>query len=332
LAGSVLLYVDEEGRLQNALVDLWALSEKARETSSAHWTRFAAAAAFLTDRLLRDVLGRRLFGFRTVLGSACLSLLSTQLTFTIYEAWQFADPGERIDFVLETRPYALVGAAAAAGALILMHQRFGRSIVPALVVASVIVLIPLNNALHVLDVQQPIEQAFGFGLVASPREAIEAPATLVCSIFSDVGALIAIRVALRRIVGALSPVKIVRGLTVLTLVPVALVILPWVLANPGNPGADGSLIPREIRSILWDVAMSNVASSGLLLFFVLLMAILVLHRLLWELIQRPIVAAHRFGLFNRRAVLASVGLLLLSAAVPGIGHSLSMLLERIHVF
>jgi hypothetical protein len=52
------------------------------------------------------------------------------------------------------------------------------------------------------------------------------------------------------------------------------------------------------------------------------------HWLLWEFIQRPIVAAHRFAVFKHRKLLAGVGVLLVSASFPSVRDKVGTLLQR----
>ena len=70
LLSSVLLYEDEEGRIQSVLADAWQRSKDVRAASTKSWMHFIVSAASLTDQTLTAMFGSALTSRRFVLVSA----------------------------------------------------------------------------------------------------------------------------------------------------------------------------------------------------------------------------------------------------------------------
>jgi hypothetical protein len=71
------------------------------------------------------------------------------------------------------------------------------------------------------------------------------------------------------------------------------------------------------RRLLVMIASSNVAAFAVSLSMAFIAAALVVHRLVWPFLGRPVYALQRYRIFEHRIVLGSAGVALLAAAFPG---------------
>jgi len=83
LYSAVFLYEDQEGRIQNRIVQWWVKVDDARITAHTRVSAFVEAVAGLTARGFDRILGERLVSFRFAGVSLCLSLASFFLVGSI---------------------------------------------------------------------------------------------------------------------------------------------------------------------------------------------------------------------------------------------------------
>jgi hypothetical protein len=78
------------------------------------------------------------------------------------------------------------------------------------------------------------------------------------------------------------------------------------------------------------LTISNLAAGLAGTASVVVAVIMLIHRLLWPIVSRPLYAVTKYGLIKRPKLLASFGLLLLSFSLPRVGAALSDIWSRLH--
>lgn len=141
-------------------------------------------------------------------------------------------------------------------------------------------------------------------------------AAILPGIACDIVAVAVGRRLIRWSVDLRTVVRISAVIATAALVGVAMVVVPI---------AGGSAIDSPT---LIAVGASNLLDGVTALFYMGLATIMLVHRLVWPLLERPIYAAARHGLIRRRRVLASTGLMLVAAGNAKIAGLLHALIER----
>jgi hypothetical protein len=89
--------------------------------------------------------------------------------------------------------------------------------------------------------------------------------------------------------------------------------------------------PEEMSYACWLTALSNaidgfVASSCFLLAITML-----LYRILWPVVERPLYAAHRFRITKQKKLCFFIGLALVRVAFPAFAKKVEVILKQIHL-
>jgi hypothetical protein len=146
-------------------------------------------------------------------------------------------------------------------------------------------------------------------------DALETMTGILGGFACDVAFIILTRRLLRWAGGMTSSLKVF-ATVFLTLLLAIFLILPALYNTPPYSEQWGSPIEFVFQAIHL-VGQSNILDALLALLFVLLAAILLIHRLLWPLLTRTLFRAQEVGTKGRRAILTTVGLALLAAGVTG---------------
>jgi len=78
------------------------------------------------------------------------------------------------------------------------------------------------------------------------------------------------------------------------------------------------------------LGLSNAFGALAALLFFIISATVLLHRLFWPVLRRPVMAAHRHGLLQQRKLLGGAGVALLGHASP-VGQWLEQSLKSVHI-
>jgi hypothetical protein len=78
------------------------------------------------------------------------------------------------------------------------------------------------------------------------------------------------------------------------------------------------------------VTISNLIAGLAGLGFVVVALAMLVHRLLWPLVSRPVYACAKYGLIKRPKLLASIGIMLLTFSWPPVGTALAKLWSQVH--
>lgn len=321
-----LTYEDEEGRLQNKLEDWWIALDERRIASLSWVTSFVQAIARLTGRGLDRIFGKSLFSPRAVAVSTILSISSLFLTASI--SLEFLPHSAHIP--------GAKGTPTALGAFISFLRIGAFAMVPALSESPnwpwgawfPNLLRICWWALIAWNVGQLMPFLL-FLLAWSPKGAMTGTQLLsivlfvfMISLVCDISYVAFVRWMLRRISSVGNVAGIILGL-VLQAVPLGvLIVVPVYLGAKILP-----VLETFGLAMILSIALNTI--DILTVVAVLIVAVLMLtHRLVWPIFQRPIYAIQRMTFVKSRRWLWSVGIALLTVAVTRLPEWLESLFAR----
>jgi hypothetical protein len=300
LLTSLLLYTDEEGKIQNRLEDFWVRVDDYQRLALSRHAAFMVEVAKLETGLFDYLFGHKLISLQAVTISICFSNISTWLT--LY--------GGNVNVTHRLVLQSAASSLALALLFLLIPSRPFRWVVAGLSLVPAIVVLRAWSTKW--DESLPVFFAIVVG-----------------GFLSDL-AFVVITRRLLRWAGDMSRSLTVVGVIVLN---VLLAFAMVGLYYPANYviermiGSDYTLV----NTVIWESALFAVgtaASNGfdvlLALLFVILALILLLHRGVWPLIGRTLFRIQDIGTKSRRAILASVGVGLL-----GLPQLLKQLIEKL---
>lgn len=324
----IFMYEPEEKGLQNRLQDAWI---KIDETADRSVSRHTAFFRVTTDRvlaLITCIFGHSLRSLQAIGVSACLSLGTLAIIASA--------AGPLIDAVdMEKWPhvgwYVMIATSDACDLPVVIRlSAEGRFL---LGLAFVIVaLLPVASRRFrwlpfvatvtyiVFFVRGGLFRETGTTNTAALENAAYAAFYLfviVVSIGCDFAFLVLLRNWLRRVsIGTALQI----GSAAVALLLIASLFSVGLLAS--HTGERHYSFQKPIWESDWIssqeagaiIAASNLLSLVLASLYFIVAASLLLHRLVWGAIKRPIYAAHRFGVVHRRGWLATIGLTLLAHA------------------
>jgi hypothetical protein len=289
ICAGLFLYEDEEGKFQNKVDEWWIkLSDKQR-LSRSRVAAFMQGIAQLTGRGFDRLLGRRLFSVRVVPVSIYLSFASFFLLVLILPHIKFP------------------AGATRQGAFVMLLYFSALALMPAfledkwvLVVWWGVIpaaLLSISGFLvFVFRTRGPRSTFYGIGLVAL---------IFISSLFCDLVYIALTRYVLRRISGIDSIPEI------LLMILINLLALAIPVLGPIYVGtALSKYAPQAGATVLMSLIFNFI--DFLAGFAALIVALLLLlHRLLWPAIQRPLYAICRFAPIKEKKWLFRFGVALL---------------------
>lgn len=283
---ALFLYEDQEGQIQNRIAQWWIKVDDARIVAHSQAAAFLQGVARLTVRGFDCVLGERLVSLRFAGVSLCLSIASVSLMAVVGAIRTHQSP----------RGPLLLSAGLIALALVpaVFEGRWVLRLWGLLVFVAV--LRPMGYILFVLySVKGTAFAGRTLGYIALP---------LAVSFVCDVSYVTLTRWMLRRVsTGS-------RVYEVALMVAVNLFILYLVFLGPIQLGAR---VFRYWRgggvAIMLSFALNAIdffaGSAALLLGLALL-----IHRLLWPIVEKPLYALQRYGVISNKKLLWGAGLAL----------------------
>jgi hypothetical protein len=283
---AVFLYEDQEGRVQNKIVEWWVKVDDARIVAHSRAAAFLTAVARLTARGFDRVLGERLISLRFAGVSLCLSIASVSLITAFGTIRLHQSP----------RGPLFLSACLVAAALV---PAFGESRwVLRLwgLLLFVAVLRPFGYLLFILYSVRGIAFAGRtLGYVALP---------LAVSFACDVSYVSLTRWMLRKVSSGS------RVYEVVLLAAVNLLILYLIFLGPIQLGAKVSQYWQGGgAAIMLSFCLNAIdffAGSAALLLAVSLL----IHRLFWPVVEKPLYALQRYGVISNKKLLWGAGLAL----------------------
>jgi len=323
---ALFLYEDEHGKIQVVLEDMWLRIVEQHHIALARHTVFMREVANLTNSLFDRLLGRDLLSLQSAGVSICYSMASIGLGHLLFVLF-----GESLGMRYE-------------GALPISYgtPRTIYFLLVAVFIGTFLMLgtLPMFTERRLwLAVWTSLLSMFGFvwfigliysfltfnyGFASLPRLTLfyaEFTAMSVgvgAGILFDIGYIALTRWALRWQVQSKSFVKITLIVLVNCLLAFTLIIAPVLLSEKIFQVLSGYHIVGILYSGILFVAASNIITSlGTVLFIVLALLMLV-HRICWPLLERPIFALQGLGIARRKKLFGTSGIVLIGISL---GHT-----------
>ena len=296
---ALFLYENEAGQIENTLDAWWKESAVRAEQSASVLAAFVATVAAATERFLRALFGPALLSVQSLIVSACATIGSLNAAL-------FYRTGEAPSRVF------MVGAALVVIAL--ASDYCGRRLWPAVVFTLMTVgTLAYQWVWWTYAPRAPMSSVLNMFTFGTFPVRIIGPVTVV--LMASVGCnmlIIALaRWLVRQAESHMSLWRILELLVVSTGVPLAFVWLPvW---GPSIAFGDIRVIPNEWTLI--DAVYTGYASVPATSVFVVFLALalsMLLHRLFWGAVRRPLYAiGAKFHLFRQTRLMGLSGLTVL---------------------
>jgi|SRR5271157_4461976 len=310
IAGALLLYVafflyeDEEARIQNRLEQIWRKIDALQSIAMSKEVAFLQEGTRTTSAILDQLLGHKLVSWQSIAVSMAFSLASLFFVLvcggpSTLTRWQFGMVSNGILLVF----LGSVPALAATDRSLTRSRTYFVGLMSwvTLIIASTAYGATVS-AFNRVDAEclECVVLNAGFYELA-----------VLCGVIVDMFFIVFFRWTLRKI-GRFS------SLAVLVLMLMAVGSIAALLVIPAVPLFANSLVRTGGKALLflrW-VSATNLVDALCLLLLVAVMMLLLVHRLLWPLIKRPIYAANRKQLIKNTKLLGAMGAMLLLYAFP----------------
>lgn len=286
---SFLRYETEESAIDDVLASWWIRLDDASEELLSRTVRFVRRTGEAVTGWLDRVFGKRLFSFEAASASVCLSLASI-LLFLVGSL--FADDG---CFAVVMLPMTLLPSIAVFYMAIEPARRHMRSAMSLGTLLLIALFFPLAR----------------LGDNFSQLEMTAVPTGLALGVISDYFVIIVTRRTAAWAADATNVLRPVAAALISATIGLGTLFLPVAYAS--------SLDQQRYtwRVMAFGLAgMSNVFAAILYLALLVLSLMLIVQKLFWPLINRPIYALHRFRVLQQRKALFYCGTLLLAVAFP----------------
>ena len=287
----LFLYEDEEGRFQNKVEEWWIRLSDKQKVSRSVVVAFMQEVARLTGRGFDRLFGEGLFSLRIIPISTFLSLASVFLVIFVMLPHIKHDPAvtryKTFDMFIFFLALALIPAV--------VKSKWMLALWWAIIPASLISI--SGFIIFVFRTRGARSTLYGMGIVTL---------IFVSSFAVDLGYIAITRVILRRIS------KIDRIPEILLMLFLNLLVLLFPLYGPIYAGIALSKLDTLAGGAVMVSLMFNSIDllAGFAAFFLAL--VLLLHRLFWPAVQRPLYAIYRFAPMKRKKWLIATGLALLT--------------------
>jgi hypothetical protein len=292
---ALFLYENEEGRLQNILESWWLQISQIRSKIVSKETAFVKTVTAITSNCFDRVFGTHLLGPRALSTSVCYSLASGILTMTLlFVGW--ITVRRTCILVFSSAFFLILGTIKPFAA-----SRAGHWLWLATIAFLGLIWYPVFDFFE--------EPSFFEGLGS------EISIALPFAIISDLLFIAMTRVLLRYATRCDSFTKIT-SLTIGNVILAAGLTIAPVLIN----GKIGLLIAA---SNILDVLVASV--------FIVISASMLIHRITWPILERPVYAFHRYNIFSQhKKIVFFSGVSLISIAFPTVGHKLAEMAAAVH--
>jgi hypothetical protein len=320
-----LTYEDEEGRFQNKLQDWWITLDE-RRASSLSWSgSFIQAVARLTGNCLDRLFGKRLISPRSVAVSILLSIASFFLAGSIILALSVAPipkspnaPSATSAFVLFLRflAFAIIPAVSESPHLPWKTwlPRLLRLYWWALLACWTLQAAPFLIYLLAFSPHGKVTGAQLLSILAL---------CLGISLLSDVSYIAFTRWVLRRIS------KIDRIGQILLAMVLQILFLSALMVLPVYVGSKLITFSSVLGLSMFLAIVLNLIDAFAAASAFIVAALMLIHRLMWPVLQRPIYAIQRMSNVNRKGWIWSVGIALLTFAFMGFPEWMKALFARL---
>ncbi|MFI5070333.1 MAG: hypothetical protein ACHP8A_05535 [Terriglobales bacterium] len=304
---AIVLYPDEEGRIQSKLEDFWIRVDDFKNLALSRHAAFMTGVAKFETRFLDRVFGEKLFSIRAATVSLGCSITSLGVVGFLHRHEAFS--AKSYDFFNFRQSLGLV--CIGIYAFVAMSLRRKRRMLW-FVVLCLVLLVPgwiliIGNA----PIRNPSvsNRISGFELYIVYDFIISSLGVLgfVCDVV-----FIAVTRRVLRKASVTNRASTILVLVLSNVVLAALLVGPYLIERL-------NLIPPDRLNLLWFplLGLTNMFDVALALLFALLAVLLLLHRAIWPLLTRTLFRMTDIGTKGRRAILTTVGIALLGTSVFG---------------
>jgi len=303
---AVFVYEDKEKRIQSVLETLWLKVHFLQEQALSIHTAFMRVVAGVLTKIFDRIFGDKLFSLRSVAVSLCYAVAAFAFTFFLF-SWGYEGNAEAMrDFftaflygaVLGTIPIFLRKSKWVKAWLGFLLLYVAYDIIGPFLLMSVVILSLVKDA----------------GLALFPWIIIGGLLFSFSFFILFVGIT---RYLARRVAQSESFLRIA-FFTALNCIPLLLLLVTWVLflfylghAGPvtrsGNASIDWSTGTTMVLLIgVFSALMTNFVFVCSTTLFMLLVATMLAHRIIWPLLARPTYALQRLGIAKRKKLCGSL--------------------------
>jgi hypothetical protein len=315
---AVFLYEDEQGKVQSILEDWWIKIEDVKRGALSRHTIFMSGVAQIADSVLNRIFGKKLFSLQSLSVSACLSIASLGLA-EIYLELRADDKVNQ----LHVRWFALWFLCFLLVSLIPFLR-------PRLSALILLVAILSGYLYYELAYEFNPESEF---LPDQTTHYVSYCLGMIIGVVSDVLFIAVTRKLLRRMYKLDNLLNIVGLLLVNCFLAYVLVGGMWHLANVFTRAILTSGLDHMwyyyAQDTLSFAALFNVITVAVASIFIFLILLMLLHRIFWPLLNRPIYALAGLGIVRRRKLFGAIGLLLLGLSIGYTPSSLKEIIEKL---
>jgi hypothetical protein len=302
---AVLLYPNEDGKIQSKLEDLWVRVDDFERAASSWSAQFMMQVARLETHLFDRVFGSQLFSVHALTVSCSVSLLSAVAVQFIFQNSVF--PSETyVQYMTRSIVICLLSAI-----VLILAIRFYRSrprVLGTILVADISAITIWMSFDHsVIEMESK-----GYGLIFS--------LALVASFICDIGFIALTRQLIRRASESNSFVRVLSAVLLNSLLGLILFVPIYVVTYAIEKWEDTRVIPelyQHLEEFCGVLGVFNLVDFTFALIFFALVLLALTHRAVWPLLSRTLFRMTDIGTKGRRAILTTVGFALLAAGVTG---------------
>lgn len=319
LYAAFFLYEDEQGNIQNRLEDSWIKLSDLSRSALSHHTAFIRMVARSTAHILDRIFGQKLFSARFIGVSICLSFISIFST-ALWYPYGFAYHYVPLLLLIATYlALAIISSFISNQWLIKFWLAFVIALTPFTIITLHIFPLTPEGSYDTTHIQFDLELA----TFLLPAYLTAIAIAVIC----DMLFVALTRWILQWVSELNSSFKIIATLFLNSCLVVSFLIVPLYYQDAFARYAIGQYPQAEVGfwsgwfgpgfgmnlPELYDLAFfSNFYTSLIATLFIVLIIIMLLHKLLWPIIERPVYALQEIGVARRKKVLAALGIVLIA--------------------
>jgi hypothetical protein len=326
---ATFLYKDEREGIQNYLDEAWKKLRKRQGIAISRHVAFMQTVADLTSALFDRIFGEHYFSLRALTVSICLSTLSLLVSFFIQMFYESGLPVNRAEMLAVSIFVAVIVIFIICLVLSIRFPSLSKRKVWFFLVFCAALIVTADI---LWDEEADLTLWYLVTLI------IGSAVVLFVSFACDIAFMAATRRGVRWASGLKSVPKIVGIITLNLLMAAALLVYPYWwssqrLAYERGGNVLGSMIGdnpvAQIGETVHLLSCSNFVDALGASVFILFGLMMLLHRMFWPLLARPIFALADLGVIGHRKLLGTVGLALLGYAT---GKPMELLIKLVELF
>jgi hypothetical protein len=298
---AIVLYPNEEGKIQSKFEDFWVRLDDFQNLTLTRHAAFTTGVAKLETRFLDRVFGNRLTSIRALGVSFCFSLGTIALLAMLVSHFvirvRYPEANSTGAFIISLG-YLMCALIVGAACIWIQNHNLLRN---SIVIAALIFLLLWMATFR----------------VGAPGVTGEISVRILLLVLGGFGCdviFITLTRQLLRWAGEMTSSLKVLATVIVNFFLAVLFVSPLLVEVNIKPIGD---LRDQILITISMIAVSNIVDAAIALIYALLAVLLLIHRLFWPLLTRTLFRMADIGTKGRRAILTAVGLALSSASVFG---------------